>query len=165
MRPAGVRRSGTGSTEICWEVSEAINEGARIIVLSDRGVRNDHADPLPRPGDPAGPAHGAATAPIPSLLLTGAVHHHLIRQRTRTKVGLVVESGDARECHHVALLIGYGASAVAPYLAVQRLVRDTAHRGGAGGRRRGQCPREPDQGASARRVPKIMSRLVSTVAS
>ncbi|MTB05143.1 MAG: glutamate synthase subunit alpha, partial [Actinobacteria bacterium] len=61
----------------------------------------------------------AEEAPIPSLLLTSAVHHHLIREKTRTKVGLVVEAGDVREVHHVALLIGYGAAAVNPYLAME----------------------------------------------
>lgn len=86
--------------EITVEVSQAINDGARIIVLSDRD------------GD-------AEDAPIPSLLLTSAVHHHLIREKTRTKVGLVVETGDVREVHHVALLIGYGAAAVNPYLAME----------------------------------------------
>jgi glutamate synthase (NADPH/NADH) large chain len=86
--------------EIAVEVSTAIAEGARIIVLSDRD------------GD-------AEDAPIPSLLLTAAVHHHLIREKTRTTVGLVVEAGDVREVHHVALLIGYGAAAVNPYLAME----------------------------------------------
>ena len=151
-------------TELCWEVSEAINEGARIIVLSDRGVRYDHADPLPRPGDPAGPAHGAGTAPIPSLLLTGAVHHHLIRQKTRTKVGLIVEAGDARECHHVALLIGYGASAVAPYLAVET-VRDMARRGILEGVAEDKAAASLIK-AFGKGVLKIMSKMgVSTVAS
>jgi glutamate synthase (NADPH/NADH) large chain len=82
------------------EVSKAIEEGARIIVLSDRD------------GD-------AENAPIPSLLLTSAVHHHLIREKTRIKVGLVIESGEVREVHHVALLIGFGAAAVNPYLAME----------------------------------------------
>ena len=86
--------------EIKAEVSQAINDGARIIVLSDRD------------GD-------AENAPIPSLLLTSAVHHHLIREKSRTKVGLVVEAGDVREVHHVALLIGYGAACVNPYLAME----------------------------------------------
>jgi glutamate synthase (NADPH/NADH) large chain len=86
--------------EIKAEVSQAINDGAHIIVLSDRD------------GD-------AENAPIPSLLLTSAVHHHLIREKTRTKVGLVVEAGDVREVHHVALLIGYGAACVNPYLSME----------------------------------------------
>src|SRR4029079_9966079 len=94
--------------ELCREVSQAIAQGARIIVLSDR--------------------HGTQElAPIPSLLLTGAVHHHLVREKTRTQVGLLVEAGDVREVHHVALLIGYGAAAVNPYLAmesVEDLARD-----------------------------------------
>ena len=83
--------------EIRAEVTAAIAEGARTIVLSDR-----HSD--------------ADRAPIPSLLLTSAIHHHLVREKTRTQVGLIVESGDVREVHHAALLIGYGAAAVDPYL-------------------------------------------------
>jgi glutamate synthase (NADPH) large chain len=86
--------------EICAGVSAAIAEGARFVVLSDRGSDETRA-------------------PIPSLLLTGAVHHHLIREKTRTKVGLIVECGDAREVHHIALLLGYGAAAVNPYLALE----------------------------------------------
>ena len=67
-------------------------------------------------------------APIPSLLLTGAVHHHLVREKTRTQVGLLVETGDVREVHHVALLVGYGAAAVNPYLAMES-VEDLARAG------------------------------------
>jgi len=85
--------------EVRRRVSDAIAEGANLIVLSDR---NSTAD----------------WAPIPSLLLTAAVHHHLVREKTRTQVGLVIETGDAREVHHMALLIGYGAAAVNPYLAL-----------------------------------------------
>ncbi|WP_049569051.1 glutamate synthase large subunit [Streptomyces sp. SBT349] len=96
-------------TEICAEADAAIADGARIIVLSDR-----HSD--------------AEHAPIPSLLLTSAVHHHLIRTKQRTQVGLLVEAGDVREVHHVALLIGYGAAAVNPYLAMES-VEDLAARG------------------------------------
>ncbi len=87
-------------TEICRHVSEAIEDGVRILILSDRDSTED-------------------LAPIPSLLLTAAVHQHLVRERTRTQVALVVESGDAREVHHVAALIGYGAAAVNPYLALE----------------------------------------------
>ncbi|MDI5963186.1 glutamate synthase large subunit [Streptomyces sp. SL13] len=86
--------------EICAEADTAIEDGARLIVLSDR-----HSD--------------AEHAPIPSLLLTSAVHHHLIRTKTRTHVGLLIEAGDVREVHHVALLVGYGAAAVNPYLAME----------------------------------------------
>jgi glutamate synthase (NADPH/NADH) large chain len=82
------------------EVTEAINNGARIIVLSDR-----NSDEV--------------FAPIPSLLLTSAVHHHLIREKRRTQVGMVVECGDAREVHHMALLVGFGAGAINPYLAFE----------------------------------------------
>ncbi|HMU36154.1 MAG TPA: glutamate synthase central domain-containing protein, partial [Marmoricola sp.] len=95
--------------EICADVSEAISNGARIIVLSDR-----HSDQI--------------KAPIPSLLLTAAVHHHLVREKTRTKVGLVVEAGDVREVHHVATLVGFGAAAVNPYLAMES-VEDLARNG------------------------------------
>lgn len=96
-------------SEICAEVSAAIADGARIIVLSDRHSTSE-------------------LAPIPSLLLTGAVHHHLVREKTRTQVGLLVEAGDVREVHHVALLVGYGAAAVNPYLAMES-VEDLARAG------------------------------------
>jgi glutamate synthase (NADPH) large chain len=95
--------------EICNEVAEAVEDGARLVVLSNRGTDAEHAA-------------------IPSLLLTGAVHHHLVRAKTRTQVGLVVEAADAREVHHIALLIGYGAAAVNPYLAMAT-VEDLAERG------------------------------------
>ncbi|WP_246321768.1 glutamate synthase large subunit [Nocardioides panzhihuensis] len=95
--------------EIAAEVSQAIEDGARIIVLSDRHSTQE-------------------MAPIPSLLLTGAVHHHLVRERTRSQVGLLIEAGDVREVHHVALLIGYGAAAVNPYLAIES-VEDLAFEG------------------------------------
>ncbi|RNE66528.1 glutamate synthase large subunit [Cryobacterium tepidiphilum] len=85
---------------ICHEVDRAIEAGAHFIVLSDRDSNKD-------------------LAPIPSLLMMAAVHHHLIRTENRMKVGIVVEAGDVREVHHVALLIGYGASAVNPYLAME----------------------------------------------
>ena len=84
------------------ECSAAIENGARILILSDRDCDADHA-------------------PIPSLLLTAAVHHHLVRTGQRTKVGLVVETGEAREVHHIALLISYGAAAVNPYLAFESI--------------------------------------------
>ena len=76
--------------------------GYTILILSDRGVSEEFA-------------------PIPSLLATAGVHHHLVRQGARTRCALVVESGDAREVHHVALLMGYGAGAVNPYLAFESL--------------------------------------------
>ncbi len=84
------------------ECSAAVDAGARILILSDRDCDPDHA-------------------PIPSLLLTSAVHQHLVRTGQRTQVGLVVETGEAREVHHVALLLGYGAAAVNPYLAFETI--------------------------------------------
>ncbi|MFJ4919195.1 glutamate synthase large subunit [Streptomyces sp. NPDC088725] len=132
--------------EICAETDAALESGARIIVLSDR-----HSD--------------AEQAPIPSLLLTAAVHHHLIRTKQRTQVGLLVEAGDVREVHHVALLIGYGAAAVNPYLAmesVEDLVRAGTFIEGL----------EPEQAirnliyALGKGVLKVMSKMgISTVAS
>jgi len=131
--------------EICEEVSAAISLGARIIVLSDRHAR-------------------AEKAPIPSLLMTAAVHHHLVREKTRTQVGLIVEAGDVREVHHVALLIGYGAAAVNPYLAMES-VEDLA-------RDRFYVTTEPEVAVTnlvkglGKGVLKVMSKMgVSTVAS
>ncbi|MFF1352599.1 glutamate synthase large subunit [Streptomyces sp. NPDC058297] len=132
--------------EICAEADAAIEAGARLIVLSDR-----HSD--------------AEHAPIPSLLLTAAVHHHLIRTKQRTEVGLLVEAGDVREVHHVALLIGFGAAAVNPYLAmesVEDLVRAGTFLSGI----------EAEQAirnliyALGKGVLKVMSKMgISTVAS
>ena len=131
--------------EIKAEVSRAIEDGARLIVLSNRGVDRERA-------------------PIPSLLLTGAVHHHLVRERTRTKVGLLVESGDAREVHHIALLIGYGAAAVNPYLAMAT-VEDLAERGDIPGVDPATAAKNLVK-ALGKGVRKTMSKMgVSTVAS
>ena len=88
--------------EICRHVSEAIEDGVRILVLSDRDSTRD-------------------LAPIPSLLLTAAVHQHLVGEQTRTQVALVVETGDCRTVHHAAVLLGYGAAAVNPYLAFESI--------------------------------------------
>jgi glutamate synthase (NADPH/NADH) large chain len=85
---------------ICAEVDQALVAGATFIVLSDRDSNRE-------------------LAPIPSLLSCSAVHHHLIRNGTRMMAGLVVEAGDARDVHHVATLIGFGASAINPYLALE----------------------------------------------
>ncbi len=123
--------------EICAEVTAAIEAGARIVVLSDRGA-----------ADPAGEVD-PALAPIPSLLLCGAVHHHLIRERTRTQVGLVVECADAREAHHIALLIGYGAAAGQPVPGAGVGAGHGAPRG-AGERLGGQGGGEPRSRPSAR---------------
>jgi len=105
---------------LCQKASQAIDEGATILVLSDKGIDAEHVA-------------------LPSLLATAGVHHHLLREGTRTRAGLAVETGDAREMMHFALLIGYGAGAIYPYLAyetvakiaseamyVEKLDRDTA---------------------------------------
>ncbi len=97
---------------LCRRASLAIRDGYRLLILSDRGVE-------------------AKYAPIPSLLALTAVHNHLVRERTRTQVALIIESGEPREVMHFALLIGYGASAVNPYLAIETL-EDLAQRGRLG---------------------------------
>ncbi len=126
-------------------VSIAISLGANILILSDRNSTDK-------------------MAPIPSLLVTAAVHEHLVREKTRTRVGLVVESGDAREVHHIALLIGFGASAVNPYLALEA-VNDMI----ATGLLEGVTPRQARANfmkALSKGVIKTMSKMgVSTVAS
>ncbi len=108
----------------------------------------------------------AAEAPIPSLLLTAAVHHHLIRTKQRTMVGLLVECGDAREVHHMALLVGYGAGAINPYLAfesVEDLIAEGLH--GLGAIDSHQAVRNYIK-ACGKGVLKVMSKMgVSTVAS
>jgi len=86
----------------------AIKSGHTFILLSDRGVNKKKAA-------------------IPSLLATAAVHHHLVRNALRTRIGIVVESGEPREVHHFALLFGYGADCINPYLAyetVSQLIRE-----------------------------------------
>ena len=88
---------------------EAIAGGATILILSDKGVDRAHA-------------------PIPALLASAGLHHHLIRAGTRTRVGLVLESGEPREVHHFCLLIGYGAQAINPYL-VYECLNDMIHQG------------------------------------
>src|SRR6266498_1860468 len=88
--------------ELCRRASQAVADGFSYLILSDRGVDREHA-------------------PIPALLATAGVHHHLIREGKRVKVGLVIETGEPREVHHMALLLGYGAGAINPYLAFQTL--------------------------------------------
>jgi glutamate synthase (NADPH/NADH) large chain len=102
--PAGSGRQGLVNAldRICAEATEAISDGDSLIVLSDRNVGPDRV-------------------PISSLLAVGTVHHHLVASHARTRIGLVLESGEAREVHHHCLLIGYGADAVNPYLAFEAL--------------------------------------------
>ncbi|WP_353953631.1 glutamate synthase large subunit [Knoellia sp. S7-12] len=131
--------------EICSEVSAAIARGARFVVLSDRDSDRDHA-------------------PIPSLLLTSAVHHHLIREKTRNMVGLLVEAGDVREVHHVALLVGFGAAAINPYLAMET-VEDMVRTGAVTGVTAEQAVKNLIK-ALGKGILKVMSKMgISTVAS
>lgn len=131
--------------EICEKVSAAVNRGVRYLVLSDRDS-------------------SAAWAPIPSLLLTSAVHHHLLKSSNRTRVSLIIESGDAREVHHIAALIGYGASAINPYLALES-VEEMAEQGELSGVD-GALASSNLRKALGKGVLKIMSKMgISTVSS
>ena len=130
---------------LCEAASQAVADGRNIIILSDRGADANHA-------------------PIPCLLATGAVHHHLTRTGTRTQVGLVVESGEPREVQHFCLLIGYGAGGINPYLALDS-VHDLAERGELNGAK-------PDYAvynfikANEKGILKVMSKMgISTVQS
>ena len=131
--------------EIFVHVDRLIDAGVNFIVLSDRDSDGD-------------------LAPIPSLLLLSGVHQHLVRRNTRTRVSLLVEAGDVREVHHVALLIGYGAAAVNPYLAMET-VEGLARDGSLG-------DISPEKAvanlikALGKGVLKVMSKMgISTVAS
>ncbi|MBE7187370.1 glutamate synthase large subunit [Jatrophihabitans endophyticus] len=127
------------------ECSAAVEAGARILILSDRDTDPDHA-------------------PIPSLLLTSAVHQHLVRTGQRTQVGLVVETGEAREVHHIALLLGYGAAAVNPYLAFET-VDDLVASGAITGVDGPTAIRNYVK-ALSKGVLKVMSKMgISTIAS
>ncbi len=134
--------------EIRRSVSLAIAGGATVIVLSDRGVDS----------------HRAA---IPSLLAVSAVHHHLVREKTRGGVGLVVDCGDARECHQFCLLLGYGANAISPYLAFETITEMVA------GSEHGLDPAMTPEKAAVNYIEaagngilKVMSKMgISTVAS
>jgi glutamate synthase (NADPH/NADH) large chain len=131
---------------LCKDASRAIQDGANILILSDRNIDREHAA-------------------IPSLLATGAVHHHLIREGTRVRAGLVVESGEPREVGHMALLIGYGAGAVNPYLAFESIADLCRHK---------QLPGDPAPAAASAKyikglkkgLLKIMSKMgISTLSS
>ncbi|MGI8944969.1 MAG: glutamate synthase central domain-containing protein, partial [Thermoleophilaceae bacterium] len=146
--PVSRRRGGMQERldEICREASDRVDEGVTILILSDRNI-------------------GAERAAIPSLLATGAVHHHLVRRGTRLRCGLVVETGEAREVHHLACLIGYGAAAVNPYLMFESL---------SGIQREGLLPAELDQADAVdtlikgigKGLLKILSKMgISTIRS
>jgi len=131
--------------EIFVEVDQALADGVSFLILSDRDSDADFA-------------------PIPSLLLTSAVHHHLVREHNRTQVSLVVEAGDVREVHHVALLIGYGVGAVNPYLAMET-VEDLVARGYITDITADQAVKNLIK-ALGKGVLKIMSKMgISTIAS
>ncbi|MBV9880582.1 MAG: glutamate synthase subunit alpha, partial [Gemmatirosa sp.] len=142
----GARALEPAVESLCRQASQAIREGYTLLVLSDRGVNADWA-------------------PIPSLLATAAVHHHLIREQLRTEAGLVVQTGEAREVSHVALLLGFGAGTVNPYLAFETLTAMA---------RAGQLPETVDEAtAEAKYIKavekgllKILSKMgISTVQS
>ncbi|MGV9802775.1 glutamate synthase central domain-containing protein, partial [Mycobacterium sp. NPDC003449] len=144
-----VERGGDGLAEALEELRlracDAIAKGARTLVISDRD--SDHT-----------------LAPIPSLLAVSAVHHHLVRTKQRTTVALVAESGDAREVHHIAMLIGFGAAAVNPYLAFES-IEDLIREGELTGIEPAAAVRNYVK-ALGKGVVKVMSKMgISTVAS
>ena len=130
------------------DAGAAIDAGATVLVVSDRGANEE-------------------MAPIPSLLAVGAVHHHLVRERTRTRVGLVAEAGDVREIHHLCLHLGYGANAVNPYLALASIT-DMVERGqhGFGFSSKVEDAHRNFIVAAGKGILKVMSKMgISTVAS
>ncbi|KAA0232369.1 glutamate synthase large subunit, partial [bacterium] len=132
--------------DLCVEADRAIARGARVLVLSDRGV-------------------SAEMAPIPTLLAVAGLHNHLVREKKRTQVGLIVETGEAREVHHFALLIGYGAGAVNPYLAIETIEQLAAE-----GNIEGDAPASEAVAhylkAVKKGVVKVMSKMgISTIQS
>jgi glutamate synthase (NADPH/NADH) large chain len=127
------------------QVSDAIRAGANIIILSDRYADEENA-------------------PIPALLITAAVHHHLVREKTRTRVGLVVETGEAREVHHFCLLLGFGAGAINPYLAFDT-IRDLCREDVLTGITERAAIKNYIK-AAGKGILKVMSKMgISTVAS
>ncbi len=129
---------------VCREAHEAISEGVNVIILSDRLL-------------------GPARAPIPSLLAVASVQHHLVREGTRLRAGIVLESGEPREVHHFATLIGYGASAINPYVMLETLdelvARERIARVGESGE---QIPLTPEQ-AAQNTVKAIGKGLLKTI--
>ena len=99
---AGAQAMEAALQRLCWEATEAVLADVNVLILSDRGISDERI-------------------PIPALLATGAVHHHLIRQGLRMQTGLVIETGEAREVHHFCVLAGYGAEAINPYLAFETI--------------------------------------------
>lgn len=105
-KPGSLKR---GVERICDYAEDAVNDGFKVLILQDRAIDSNHA-------------------PIPSLLATAAIHHHLIRKGLRGQVGIIVEAGDVWEVHHFACLVGFGATAVNPYLALSS-IRDLLESG------------------------------------
>jgi glutamate synthase (ferredoxin) len=130
---------------ICREAERAIEHGINILILSDRGVDKDHA-------------------PIPALLAVAGLNHHLVRTEKRTQVGLMLESGEPREVHHMALLLGYGVGAVNPYLAYEA-IHDMIRRGMLQGLGTEQAEKNYTK-ALIKGVVKTMSKMgISTIQS
>ncbi len=102
MRSEGKGGMVAAIKRVCAEAETAVDEGYSLVVLSDRNISADRV-------------------PLPALLVSGAVHHHLVKQTKRTRIGIVLETGEAREVHHHCLLVGYGADAINPYLAFEAL--------------------------------------------
>lgn len=129
---------------LCAEAIDAVDEGCNLLIVSDRGV-------------------DSRRAAIPALLAVSAVHHHLVREGTRMHAGLIVETAEAREVHHVALLIGYGAAAVSPYLAfdtIRAMVADDRLEGPAEAALERYCA------AIHKGLLKVMSKMgISTLQS
>ena len=132
--------------DLCARSGKAVREGATLLILSDRGVDRYHA-------------------PIPALLACAGVHHHLIRTGQRTRCGLIVESAEPREVHHFSLLVGYGAGAIHPYLALE-VVREFARQGAVGsGIDAAEAVRRYVEAINAG-ILKVMSKMgISTLAS
>ncbi|HUK91069.1 MAG TPA: glutamate synthase large subunit, partial [Blastocatellia bacterium] len=131
--------------ELCLIASDSIKAGYDIIVLSDRRMDKVHA-------------------PIPALLAVSAIHHHLIREGTRTQVGLILETGEPREVHHFALLLGYGAAAINPYLAFETL-QDQVRQGQITGVTQSQAVKNYVK-AISKGIVKVISKMgISTIQS
>src|SRR5208282_1194806 len=151
----GVPGLRTALERICRQAREAIEQGINIIILSDRWI-------------------GPRKAPIPALLALAAVHHNLVLEGTRLRAGIIVESGEPREVHHFATLIGYGASAVNPYLLLEtldelviegRIVRPaTASAAAGGGAANGAAPESIDAEQAAQNLVKAIGKgLLKTI--
>ncbi len=131
--------------DLCRQSSDAVANGVNLIILSDRGIDRQHAG-------------------IPALLSVAALHHHLIREGTRTRVSLIIESGEPREVHHFAVLLGYGASAINPYLAFETII-DIVNRGLISGLSYEEAIQKYIN-ASVKGVVKILSKMgISTIHS